>query len=96
MNDFKEKCHEYKKCIKRTSSNYLKSLHLNLRTVKSTNPKEFWSLLNLNETGKTKKGSDLCLDTFYEHFKLLCQSTNATPNVLDIRLNNSFTKRRCQ
>ena len=72
-NNFKSVCNEYKQYIRKKSRTYFKSLHVNLRNLQTTDPKEFWSLLNRNSSINSNKGN-ITLDTFYEHFKKLSQA----------------------
>ena len=73
-----KKAKEFKKQMKTKEKLYYKQLNSRIRTLRSTNSKEYWSLLNKSTEGK-KEYSKLCLQTFMEHFKKLNQA-DATSN----------------
>lgn len=69
---YMNKAKEYRKFIKRTSRSYFKNLHKSLRQLKSSNPKQYWEILNKGSHDVTKLGK-IAIDTFYKHFKKLSQ-----------------------
>ena len=67
-----KKAKEFKKFIKNKEKCYFKQLNMKIRSLRSSNSKEYWSLLNRSAEGK-KTFSTLCLQTFMDHFKQLSQ-----------------------
>ena len=94
----KECSKEYKRQLAKSKARYKKSFNRKLRNLKSTNPKEYWDLLN----GKKSNGSlNIAVDTCMEHFrKLSCapqdhfEPVDLSCDVQDINrfLNAEFTR----
>ena len=74
--NFTKVCKDYKQCVKKSSRQYFRSLHSNLRNLQSTKPKEFWKLLNAGCNNNKSTSDKLDLDKFYEHFKKLSQAAD--------------------
>ena len=72
----------YKKTINNAIKEFNDRLKTKLRNLKTTNPKEYWEILNSNSKEKISK---IAVETFLEHFKKLntVDSTNedSDPNV---------------
>ena len=58
--------------LKRKKNSILNNWIKKIRSLRSSNSKEYWSLLNRSTEGK-KKCPALCLQTFMNHFKQLSQ-----------------------
>ena len=58
----------YKKLINRKIHLFNKSLHRKLRDLKSSNPKEYWNLLNPK---MSKENSSIDMKSLYDHFKII-------------------------
>ena len=76
-----KKAKEYKKFLKQKEKSHFKQLNNKIRTLRSSNSKEYWSLLKRSTEGQ-KKYSKLCLQTFMEHFKNLSQSDTSKNSTL--------------
>ena len=63
---------EYKKFLKTKEKQYYKQLNNKIRSLRSSNCKDYWSLLKTSTEGQ-KTYSKLCLQTFMEHFRKLSQ-----------------------
>ena len=70
-----EKAKEFKKFVKFEEKSYYKQLNNKIKTLRSSNSKEYWSL-NKSTEGR-KSHSKICLQTFMEHFKKLNHSENS-------------------
>ena len=65
------------------------SIHNNLRTLKSANPKEYWNILNIS---KNKNSYSVHINDLYKHFKDLNENSDASFNEFDtnrIMINNN-------
>ena len=71
-NNFIRSSREYKKCMSKAKQQSIKKFEQKLRTLKTTNPKSYWKLLNSNKN-KAKKAS---INDLYEHFKSLNEHSN--------------------
>ena len=94
----KNNCKLYKKEVKKQHRIYYKQLNKKIKCLKSTNSKEYWSIL----TGKSKDSAieKVKLECFFDHFKKLntasvpeSNSENSTNdcNPDNMYLNNDFT-----
>ena len=63
----------YKKFINKKRHMYNKKLHKTLRNLKSSKPKEYWSLLNPKKQNYNK---DIGLKPLYDHFKMMNEVVN--------------------
>ena len=70
-----KKAKEFKKFMKEKEKIYFKQLNMKIRSLRSSNCNEYWSLLNRSTEGK-KTFSALCLQTFMNHFKQLSQKND--------------------
>ena len=79
---------KHKKLIRREKRNFDKELNKKLITLKSTNPGEYWKIIN---NGKKKiKTGNIPLNTLFDHFHDLNKSkTNANVNIPDSPIQNS-------
>ena len=59
---------KFKKFIKEKEQKYYKDLNKKIRNLKSTNPKEYWKLLNKDIEGRQER-TKISLETFFNHFK---------------------------
>ena len=73
---FRRASKKYKKEIIKARKDFNKEIHIKLRNLKSSNPKEYWAILN--DDKKTKIGN-IAVETMFEHFKKL-SSANETPS----------------
>ena len=67
-----KKAKEYKKFLKLKEKSYYKQLNSKIRSLRSSNSKDYWALLKKSTEGQ-KTYSKLCLQTFMEHFRDLNQ-----------------------
>ena len=67
MND---KCKAYRKTIRSAYNSYHSDLQQKLRDLKTSNPKDFWDIINKEDGTKSKIGN-ISLDSFENHFKNL-------------------------
>ena len=67
---------QYKKTIRKARSDFFKAQAKKFRNLKSTDPNQYWKLLN---AGKQKKTCRVGLEQLYEHFKTLNASTHGPP-----------------
>jgi hypothetical protein len=70
-----KKAKEFKAFIKSKEKSYFKELNRKIRSLRSKNSKDYWSLLNKSIEGKNVY-SKICLETFMDHFKKLNKSDN--------------------
>ena len=82
-----KKAKELKKFLKMKKKAYYKKLNHKIRTLRSTNSKDYWTLLN-KSTESNKVHAKICIETFMEHFKKLNQndapvSENEAQNVTE-------------
>ncbi len=98
--ELKLKANEYKKLVRKTYRTYNKDLHKRLRNLKTSKPKEYWSILNKASNQKDKVGN-IALQTFMEHFKKLSQkpvshtdnrSDNFDPRTIQHSVNEEINK----
>ena len=68
----------YRSALKGARQKYYRELHTNLRSLRSKNPKEYWSIIN-KASGNDNKSGNITLENFMEHFKNL----NATESPAD-------------
>ena len=68
----KQQASEYKKFIRNTFKTYNKNLLKKLRTLKTSQPKEYWDILN-KATNNADKVGNIALQVFMDHFKKLSQ-----------------------
>ena len=81
----------YKKALKNAQNRYFKDIHTSLRALKTTNPKEYWNVLN--PSGKKK--SEKCLidiGLFHDHFKSLNDKPDSSENDNIVNQNNVSTE----
>ena len=87
----------YKKFINKKRNIYNKKLHKKLRNLRSSNPKEYWNMLNPRKSNANK---DIGIKPLYDHFKLLNNVTDQSNVSFDINrisiegddaLNKDFT-----
>ena len=60
---------KYKKVLRQAKKGYNNDIHAKLRNLKSSNPKDYWALLDLRK--KTNCKPQVPLSTFADHFKKL-------------------------
>ena len=70
----------YKKCIKKQFSLYKKDFIDKLRSLKHSDPKSYWSLLNKADNSRSQVMQKVSLETFAEHFKKLNLTNTANAN----------------
>ncbi len=67
----KKRCNKaYKKAMNSAIRSYYKDLHAKLRVLKSTNPKEYWAIINKGENCQNAINQISC-ESFAKHFKKL-------------------------
>ena len=87
---------QYKSDIKRRKRLFRKEFNNKLKNLKSTDPKQYWSIINRDPQGKHCH-EKLVLDTFSEHFKKLANKEGVGhegpehSDVTDVNLNEPFT-----
>ena len=64
----------YRQTMKQAYKEYHADIHKTLRNLKSSNPKEYWNIINKAQGSGTKMG-DITIDSFANHFK--CLNENA-------------------
>jgi hypothetical protein len=74
LQELKNKSKAYKKCVNKNMSKYQKEFNKKLRSLKTSNPKEFWKLLCTND--KKKSVEKIQIDVFNEYFKKLSTDNN--------------------
>ena len=77
----RQKGKEYKTFISNRQKEYNKSLHKNLRELRTRNPREYWKILK-NAEGPVKKEAKVSMGGFERHFTQLSKGNdeNNTPN----------------
>jgi hypothetical protein len=73
--DLRKKSYEYKRFVNKCKNDYNKELGKNLRNLKTSNPKEYWNILN-KHSNKSSTTGNIALESFMAHFKKLSQSDN--------------------
>ena len=68
---------QYKMCLKQAYKKYHIELNIQLRHLRSSNPKTYWSMLR-EKSGKTNEDIPIDAETFFKHFQNL---NNAEVNV---------------
>ena len=61
--------------IKKKRKQYFQNFHRKLRTLKTMDSKEYWSLLNKSTQHSSNTEVNVPLPAFYDHFKKLGEST---------------------
>ncbi len=64
---------KYKAEIKQARNSYNKEVHKKLRNLKSSNPKDYWAIINKNDR---KAASKISTQILFEHFKKLNQNSS--------------------
>ena len=67
----------YKTCINKQFNLYKKDFIAKLRSLKHSDPKSYWSLLNKASNSRSKILQKVSLETFAEHFKKLNTANTA-------------------
>ena len=62
---------DYKKCINKHLNEYKKDFIKKLRSLKNSDPKAYWNLLNKSSGCSSNIAQKVSLDTFAEHFRKL-------------------------
>jgi hypothetical protein len=76
---------KYKKMLRKKEKEYREKILSNLCSLESTNPKQFWSLVNkLKTSDSNSEGSDIESDRWVEHFETLYNCTPDTSLDTDI------------
>ncbi len=96
--ELKVKSKALKKTLKKANKKFHTKLHKTLRNLKSSNLKEYWTILN-NACKLKEKTGQIAIEKLLEHFKKLNTSEadqgNNDPNLTDIQtdplLNSLFT-----
>jgi len=78
----KSKALAYKKSIRKAKRDYNLKIHEQLRKLKSSKPKDFWSLVSCKN--KTTNPLKIGIEALYEHFKTLSQSDTNSDSELDL------------
>ena len=60
----------FKKFLARKRNEFYKNLNTKLKSMKNSNPREYWKILNKSVEGK-KTGEKVALEVFFDHFKKL-------------------------
>ncbi len=88
----------YKSHLKKTMKRYNKDLQKKLRNLKTSNPKEYWNILNKAGDYKESMGK-ISLDAFMLHFKQLSQkpdhdeeSNEFDPRTIDHSINEEINR----
>ena len=77
----------YKRCIRRSVVKHRRTEANRIRNLKTTNPKEYWKILNGN---KSKTDVKVSLDDLMEHFKNLNKDNNEPDNTLGNSINSDI------
>ena len=70
-----EASRKYRKTVKAAYKEHFRDLHSKLRNLKSKNPKDYWSLINMDQKSKPKL-SEIPAAAFLEHFEKLNKGSN--------------------
>ena len=70
--ELRKKAKEYKRFLRKQKRKYRKEFRKVLKKLRSSNPKEYWSLLNKGANNMNKIGN-ITLQAFMQHFKQLGQ-----------------------
>ena len=89
---------EYKSTLRKSRVNFNKTRITNLRKLRTSNPKEYWKILNSEKKTKDKSAS---LQSFYKYFKHIndpehletCDSTDAIDQNESHQINNGDSSR---
>lgn len=73
--EFRENGLLYKRFIRKAKKAFTREFQGNLRNVKTSNPREYWQILN-NATNKSVKSGNVDTSSFFNHFSKLNQSQN--------------------
>ena len=74
IEQLKIKAKQYKKFLRKVKTAYKKDFHKTLRNLRSSNPKEYWSLLNKG-CKKSNNLGKISIEVFMHHFKKLSQKS---------------------
>ena len=77
----------YKRCIRRSVVKHRRTEANRIRNLKTTDPKEYWKILNGN---KSKADVKVSLDDLMEHFKNLNKDNNEPDNTLGNSINSDI------
>jgi hypothetical protein len=94
LRELKNKSKSYKKCVNKSINQYQKNFNKKVRSLKASNPKEFWKLLCTND--KKRITEKIQISVFSEYFKKLNTDNNVyeTEDFKDVEwdnhLENSF------
>jgi hypothetical protein len=81
--DLKMASKMYKAEIKKQYKLYHKKLHQKIRNLKSSNPKEYWSIINNVDGGRPCSAIDkISLEAFAEHLKKLNECIKENENII--------------
>ena len=78
---------KYKKFIRTKTNAYHKEFNKKLKNLKSTNPKEYWNILNKSSEGK-QSASKISVECFANHFQKLGEVQNDTEDETNFDPNN--------
>ena len=70
---------KYKQILREAKTEHNKALHSKLRTLKSSNPRDYWKLINISNKQQTE--IDIGLDALKDHFQQLSQQQNPTSQI---------------
>ena len=92
---------KYKKLIKNKRRLYFKNTNKRIKVLKSNNAKEYWSILNKDDSG-AKGVSKISLEIFAEHFKKLSNiqggvndNTDTDPRNINHSINETLNREFC-
>ena len=75
---FREHAMMYKRSVSRAKKSYISKFHKEIRSLKTSNPREFWKVLKTDLTNKTSDPSPLIFAEFVNHFREL--SSESVPS----------------
>lgn len=88
----------YKKEINKQYNIYRKDFISKLKSLRTKDPKSYWSLLNKSSVNSKSVTSKIALETFYDHFKGLNTANNDQDdfnfNIENVDINNNFELNR--
>ena len=73
IEQLKIKAKQYKKFLRKVRTTYKRDFHKAIRKLRSSNPKEYWNLLNQGCTKSDNLGK-ISTEVFMQHFKRLSQN----------------------
>ena len=81
----KAEAKKYKYIIKKAKNDYFNKINLELKHLKTNDPKQFWKLINKSDNNSKNHNDQVDIDDLYNHFKNLGDSQNLVNTEFDPR-----------